>query len=117
MARDPIKILIVDDDEEALIALERLLEGEGYHTTTAWSAKEALALSDRVKFDLLLVDEHGADVNFDALLAELRQRQPGALPLVLHNGRGRSLNALAHRAVCKWRHAEVTDGIRRSLAA
>ena len=26
MASDPIKILIVDDDEEALMALERLLE-------------------------------------------------------------------------------------------
>ena len=29
MASDPIKILIVDDDEAVLIELERLLEGEG----------------------------------------------------------------------------------------
>ena len=55
MASDPIKILIVDDDEEVLIELERLLEGEGYSTATAWSGREALALSDRLRFDLVLV--------------------------------------------------------------
>ena len=117
MASDPIRILIVDDDEAALIALERLLEEEGYSTATAWGGKEALDLSDRGTFDLLLVDEHGADSNFDALLAELRVRQPGALPLVMHSGRGRSANTFAHHAVCKWKHAEVTAGIRRYLAA
>jgi DNA-binding response OmpR family regulator len=117
MASDPIKILIVDDDEQVLIALERLLEEEGYSTATAWSGKEALALSDRVRFDLLLVDEHGADVNFDSLLAELQLRQPAALPLVLHSGRGRSSNALLHQAVCKWKPSEVTASIRRCLAA
>jgi DNA-binding response OmpR family regulator len=117
MASDPIKILIVDDDEQVLIALERLLEEEGYSTATAWSAKEALALSARLSFDLLLVDEHGADVNFESLLAELRLRQPGALPLLLHNGRERSTNSLAHEAVCKWKPSEVTASIRRCLAA
>jgi CheY-like chemotaxis protein len=38
MVSDPIKILIVDDDEQVLIELERLLESEGYSTTTAWGA-------------------------------------------------------------------------------
>lgn len=117
MGSDPIKILIVDDDEEALIALERLLEEEGYSTVTAWSGKEALALSDRSNFDLLLVDEHGADVNFDSLLAELRVRQPRAFPLILHSGQSRSANSLPHHAVCKWKASEVTAIIRRCLAA
>ena len=117
MASDPIKILIVDDDEDALIALERLLEEEGYSTATAWSGKEALALSDRANFDLLLVDEHGADVNLDSLLAELRQRQPAAFPLIMHSGRSGSSASLAHHAVCKWKPSEVTALIRRCLAA
>ena len=117
MASDPIKILIVDDDEDVLMALECLLEEEGYSTVTAWSGKEALALSDRGQFDLLLVDEHGADVNFDVLLSELRLRQPGAFPLVMHCGRQGSLHTRVHQAVCKWKHAEVTAGIRRCLAA
>ena len=32
-------ILIVDDDEQVLIELERLLEDQGYNTTTAWSGR------------------------------------------------------------------------------
>ena len=117
MASDPIKILIVDDDEEALIALERLLEEEGYSTVTAWSGKEALALSDRGDFDLLLVDEHGADVSLESLLAELRVRQPNAFPLIMHSGRSRSHHSPAHRSVCKWKPSEVTANIRLCLAA
>jgi CheY-like chemotaxis protein len=62
MASDPIRILIVDDDQDVLIKLEHLLESEGYRTVTAWSGKEALALSETVDFDLLLVDEHVGDV-------------------------------------------------------
>jgi CheY-like chemotaxis protein len=38
------KILIVDNDEHVLIALERELENEGYRTVTAWSGQEALGL-------------------------------------------------------------------------
>jgi len=33
--------------EDVLIELERLLEGEGYSTATAWSGQEALALSGK----------------------------------------------------------------------
>jgi len=117
MASDPIKILIVDDDEDALITLERLLEEEGYSTATAWSGKEALALSDRSDFDLLLVDEHGADVCLEPLLAELRVRQPRAFPLIMHSGRSRSASSPAHHSVCKWKPTEVTALIRRCLAA
>src|SRR5215469_11832129 len=80
MASDPIKILIVDDDEQVLIALERLLEGEGYSTVTAWGGREALALSEKARFDLLLVDEHVADLDFDALRRGLALRQPRRLP-------------------------------------
>jgi CheY-like chemotaxis protein len=68
MGRNPIKILIVDDDQDVLIELEHVLEDEGYSTTTAWSAQEALALSEKSHFDLLLVDEDLAEVNAHALL-------------------------------------------------
>src|SRR5262249_43099602 len=79
MASDPIKILIVDDDERVLIELERLLEGEGYSTATAWSGREALALSEKARFDLLLLDEHVGDLEFEALRRGLALRQPDAL--------------------------------------
>jgi DNA-binding response OmpR family regulator len=103
--------------DDVPIALERLLEEEGFSTMTDWSGKEALALSDQAQFDLWLVDEHGADVNSNALLSQLRLRQPGAFLLVMHSGRQGSHNPRVHQAVCKWRHAEVNAGIRRGLAA
>lgn len=119
MATDPIKILIVDDDEDVLIALERLLEGEGYTTETAWSGREALAISEKREFDLLLVDEFLGDVESSALFEELKRRLPKAFRVLMYAPRERiDRPALAGQAaVCKWEHAEVKAHIRNCLAA
>ena len=114
MASDPIKILIVDDDEQVLIALERLLEGEGYSTATAWGGREALALSEKARFDLMLVDEHVGYVDFDALRKGLAVRQPGACQLLMHTRKGRPTS---NGTICKWEHAEMKAKIRCVLAA
>jgi CheY-like chemotaxis protein len=119
MGRDPIKILIVDDDEEVLIELERLLEGEGYLTATAWSGREALELSEKLEFDLLLVDEYVGDVESNALWEELQRRQPNAFRFLMHTRRDTAPKspAASHIAVCKWEHGEVKSQIRKCLAA
>ena len=78
MASDPIRILIVDDDEGVLIELECLLEGEGYSTVTAWSTREALELSERFQFHVLLVDENLGDADGPTLCGELQRNQPPA---------------------------------------
>jgi CheY-like chemotaxis protein len=119
MASDPIRILIVDDNEDVLIRLERLLEGEGYKTATAWSGKEALELSGKAKFDLLLVDEYLGDIEIAQLWEELRRHQPHAFRFVMLS----RANATRHAAVkhlpsvCKWEHNDVTGKIRSCLAA
>jgi CheY-like chemotaxis protein len=112
MARNPIKILIVDDDQDVLIELEHLLEDEGYSTATAWSGEEALALSEKSQFDLLLLDEDLADVDAHALFDELVSQQPNAFRFLMHT---RKENSSA--AVCKWEHADVKAKIRNCLAA
>lgn len=118
MASDPIRILIVDDDEDVLIALERLLEGEGYTTATAWSGKEALALSKESKFDLLLVDEHLGDVEAATLWEALQQHQPHAFRfLMLSRKSAGRYHAHGHATLCKWEHGEVTSTIRNCLVA
>ena len=114
MASDPIRILIVDDDERVLIELERLLEGEGYSTATAWSGREALALSEKARFDVLLVDEHVGDVDFDVLRKALALRQPSAFQVLMHTHKGRPNS---NGAICKWEHAEVKARIRGFVAA
>jgi DNA-binding NtrC family response regulator len=115
MASDPIKILIVDDDEQVLIELERLLESEGYHTTTAWDGREALALSDESQFDILLVDEDMAHPDCPGFLVELKRRQPKAGFLQMHTRKNRKESSAY--AVCKWEHAEMKATIRGFLAA
>ena len=87
MRKDPVQILIVKDDQDVLIELERLLEDQGYSTATAWSSQEALALADKLRFDLLMVDEHLGDIDARALLDELGRRQPHALLCLIHTTR------------------------------
>jgi len=93
MVSDPIKILIVDDDEQVLIELERLLESGGYSTTAAWCEPEALAFADQVQFDVLLADEDRA--------------HPGGT--ALRENRGSSLAP----ASCRCISAETTRALRR----
>ncbi len=50
------RVLIVDDDESVLMALEWLLETEGYETTTAWSGEAAVQLLATRPFDVVLID-------------------------------------------------------------
>ena len=50
------RVLIVDDDESVLLALEWLLETEGYETTTAWSGEAAVQLLATLSFDVVLID-------------------------------------------------------------
>ena len=116
MASDPIKILIVDDDENALIELERLLESEGYSTATAWGGRAALALSEKNHFDLLLVNEHVSDLDRAALLDGLKRRQPRAYHLMMHAQTGEPTNTNPI-GVCKWEHTEMKAKIRHCLAA
>jgi DNA-binding NtrC family response regulator len=115
MVSDPIKILIVDDDEQVLIELERLLESEGYNTTTAWGCREALALTDQRRFDMVLVDEDMTHPDCNTLLGELKRRQPHAHWLQMQTRRT-SRDSSGH-AVCKWEHAEMKATIRTFLAA
>lgn len=68
------KVLIADCHEEVLIALERMLEDAGFDTTTAWTARDTLALLDAQVFDLLLVNEYLPDAECEDLLRALHKR-------------------------------------------
>jgi len=115
MVSDPIKILIVDDDEQVLIELERLLESEGYSTATAWGGREALAYTEQMQFDVLLVDEDLVHPDCSALSVELKRRQPRACFLQMHT-RKHHRTTPAH-GIHKWEHAAVKATIRNFLAA
>ena len=52
----PKKILIVDDDPSIVVALQFLMEEQGYGVMTAESGEIALEIIDQYKPDLVLLD-------------------------------------------------------------
>jgi CheY-like chemotaxis protein len=77
------RVLVVDDDERVLIALEALLETEGYDTTTAWSGREALRLLRAGEFDLVLLDDFLGDVTSEEILRQLMKMSAKTPVLVM----------------------------------
>jgi DNA-binding response OmpR family regulator len=50
------RILVVDDDEMVLMALDELLKWEGYEIQTVSSGSEALQKLDESHYDLIMLD-------------------------------------------------------------
>jgi DNA-binding NtrC family response regulator len=78
------RLLLVDDDEEACRLLAEVLEREAYVVVPALSADEALAkVEEAGPFDAVLTDLRMPEKSGLDLLRVLRERDPGALVLVL----------------------------------
>ena len=69
---DPIRLLIVDDEEEFLAALQERLELRDFLVVTAPRGDEALALCEDDKFDLALVDLKMPGMDGQELLTHLK---------------------------------------------
>jgi diguanylate cyclase (GGDEF)-like protein/PAS domain S-box-containing protein len=61
-AIDQPRLLLVDDEPRLLASLYELLQGRGYHLTTASTGGEALAHLARLRFDLVLLDLRLPDI-------------------------------------------------------
>ena len=112
-----IKVLIIDCDENVLIAFERLLEDEGYDTTTAWTGQDALKALHGQVFDLVLVNEYLPDMDAELFISELRRRG-GIVPCIVMQPSatqttdiGRFLAAGAVAIVCKWSQTKVLEAV------
>ncbi|HEY1658949.1 MAG TPA: response regulator [Candidatus Sulfotelmatobacter sp.] len=67
-----LRILIVDNEEEVLIAMERALEDEGHVTATAVSYEEASRLLSEESFHILVLDDFLSDKDSLEVLVEWR---------------------------------------------
>jgi two-component system nitrogen regulation response regulator NtrX len=81
------RILVVDDEQGVREALRQLLEYEGYTIVLANSGPEALGAYADVKPHLVLLDVKMAGMDGLAVLAKLREADPGAL-VVMISGHG-----------------------------
>lgn len=72
----PLRVLLVEDHEDTLRTLARLLSLQGYLVTTAGSVSEAHRLSGEAEFDLLISDIGLPDGTGMDVIRRLRQNQP-----------------------------------------
>jgi DNA-binding NtrC family response regulator len=66
----------VDDEENLLLLLDRILTKEGFTVKTASNAYQALALVDKKEFNLAILDIKMFPVDGVALLSEIKKRSP-----------------------------------------
>jgi DNA-binding NtrC family response regulator len=77
------KVLIADNDEDVLVALEHALESGGYTTATALSQDQISKLLTQGEFDLCVLDDCLSDNDSIGVLAELQEPGEGRLSLSL----------------------------------
>ncbi|MEE3200308.1 MAG: response regulator, partial [Planctomycetota bacterium] len=120
---EPEKILVVDDNEELLGAVSRLLELQGYTALTATSGEEALQIAGSELPDLILLDWILPGIDGIEVCRKLKNEEStrGIMVLLL-TGRGsvdsriEGLDAGADDFIPKpFKHPELLARIRSSL--
>ena len=113
------RILISDCDAEVLIALERLLEDDGFDTTTASTMDETLRYLQQGQYDLVLAADHPPEMNCERLLRESRTRSTPVIAMEntpRHPFAGLYLLSLgARKIVHKWEREEVESAVNELL--
>jgi len=78
----PRRILVVDDEPYVCDAVRMMLTFDGHQVETASSGRDALALFDQGKYDLVITDYAMPAMKGDELAASIKLRSPGQ-PVVL----------------------------------
>jgi two-component system, cell cycle sensor histidine kinase and response regulator CckA len=79
------RILVVDDEPLIRETVKRVLVSEGHAVETASSGKEALALFEEDKFDLLILDYEMPDMRGDELALLIKALVPNQ-PIAILTG-------------------------------
>ncbi len=103
LPRGQASVLLVDDEAGVRSVASRVLEGCGYHVTTAGSGEEALARCADGTFepDLVITDVVMPGLNGNQLVARLRAQRAGLRVLYMS---GFSEEAVVHQGVAPGEH-------------
>jgi DNA-binding NtrC family response regulator len=117
-------VLLVEDDENALFAMDTILTGQGYMVLTATSGHDAIGMFEQPlsPIDVVLLDVRLPDVDGLALGARMRELKP-TLPILVFSGEAAPEEVAAiekMRAVCYLRKPigaeELLMEVERALA-
>lgn len=116
-------LLLVDDEENILRSLQRVLRKEPYAVRTATSGEEALALLNDQKFDLVISDSRMPGMDGPTLLSEIKKKWPWCIRILLTgyadiNSTIKAINdGQIYRYISKpWDDEELKLVIRQALA-
>jgi len=76
-------ILCVDDEQNVLKSLERLLICEEYEVLLALSGEEGLRILEEKQVDLLIVDQRMPQMSGTELLIKVKEKYPGMMRIML----------------------------------
>ena len=76
-------ILIVDDEENLLVLLNRILSKEGYAVSVAHGSNQALDLIDKNDFRAAILDIKMFPLDGVALLSEIKRRAPSTRVIMI----------------------------------
>lgn len=116
------KILIVDNDESVIIALQQVLEDHDFETTSAWDLTEAFKLMNDANFDVLVIGDHPPELNCERLLKRLRAVQSWTPCVIMHSAARHPFSVEylqflgAHGVACKWNYNEVLEEVNKCAA-
>ncbi|MCR9062387.1 MAG: sigma-54 dependent transcriptional regulator [Cytophagales bacterium] len=79
------KILVIDDDQDVCLLLERFLKRQDFAVSLANSGKKGLALLEEDVPDLILSDFKLGDINGGDLLKSVKEKHPN-LPVIIITG-------------------------------
>ena len=78
MSRSTKRVLVVDDEPGICEGVENILTRAGYEVEKAFSGEEALAMSEREEFDLILMDHIMPAMDRVDACDRIKQKRPGA---------------------------------------
>jgi DNA-binding NtrC family response regulator len=77
------RVLIVDDEEILRLAMELILDSEGYQTVSVQNGTEALAMVGRETFDLVITDMKMPGVNGMDVLRGVKSISPATKVIII----------------------------------
>lgn len=77
------RLLLVDDDRDVLNRLCHLLNNQPYELATATDGDQALALFNKLPFDLVLADAHMHGMDGPTLLTHIHKQRPDTIRILL----------------------------------
>jgi len=95
----PIKILIIDDNEEIVNVLYSFFSNRRYNVSTAINGLDGLKLieADNISFDLIITDLIMPNISGTAVITIVKKKYP-MIPIIAITGWGEHPEALAAEA-------------------